>query len=428
MEKKNVRKAMALLLTMMLTLSMATAAFVSASADAFRRGDPTGDDLVDMHDVVLTQRHIASLETLNDQQLYAADVTGDTFVKMDDVMDMQMFIASLIDKFADEVVDTETDTDTATDTETDTETESDEITVGDAVVLTAETKADVNGREIDTLERYLCYEVTAIDGENATIVATYRLNGHTSLMKHTVALAGLEEVEALPAGTIETELKEGALVVLADSAEQDAEGNAICYAEALLVYTVESIGEGTVTVKADYMFRGAELASERTLKTEDVVLYTGEERPWGETEPQGDVSKGDFVYIKRAAKTYAGENIADFWFLLPFKAVSVNGDKAVVEMRIDEPFVSSLGFTPEAIAELINDNKDVVTSAPAEDVIAVLGRLGVKVKNVEKVAALQESLKSTDVTAEMVKVLMQEYSRTVRFEINTADLVLCPVA
>ncbi|MDD5924089.1 MAG: leucine-rich repeat protein [Clostridia bacterium] len=63
-------------------------------------GDLDGDGNVNMKDVVLLQKHIANLVTLNNTQKSLADVNGDGSLTMLDVTTMQKFIAKLITSFS----------------------------------------------------------------------------------------------------------------------------------------------------------------------------------------------------------------------------------------------------------------------------------------------------------------------------------------
>ena len=65
--------------------------------DDVMMGDVNSDGMVNVNDVTALQRHLASIETLNDLQLKAADVTADDDVSIDDVTLIQRYLAEFED-------------------------------------------------------------------------------------------------------------------------------------------------------------------------------------------------------------------------------------------------------------------------------------------------------------------------------------------
>lgn len=412
MKSTKLRKAITTFITATMVVSMVGSAFATASADAYKKGDPNGDDQIKMTDVVLTQRHIAQLEEFDEQKTFAADVTYDGLVKLDDVVAMQRYIAGLITEFK--------------------APEEKKIEVGSTVTFKNGSVNDAAGAKVDTFERYALYTVTEINGENAKLEATYLFNGHTSIMTHEVKLADLELSEtALDFGEVSTELRVGSAVIINESAIIDKEEAPISILDRRLVYKVTSIStdsDATVEVEANYVLKGGiQYKDTKSLSTQDLSLYTGTEATWGiegsETNAAAEV--GGLAYIKKDAKTYAGENIANFWFLCAFDVESIEGDKAVLraDVKYGRGILSMLDVSTQEIADLINANKEALTSIPAEDVIDVLARFGVKISNVEKLNSLMGMIKTTTITADMLDLAISTLNYSIRFEVNTADLI-----
>lgn len=70
---------------------------------AIRYGDANLDGFVNIRDVLLVQRYIANLETLDDNQKRAADVNGDEVINNDDVSLIQQYCSELITIFPVEI-------------------------------------------------------------------------------------------------------------------------------------------------------------------------------------------------------------------------------------------------------------------------------------------------------------------------------------
>ena len=70
-----------------------------APAEPYSLGDVNGDGYVKMDDVVMIQKNIAKLITLDEKQSTAANVNKDANITMEDVVMIQKFIAKLISEF-----------------------------------------------------------------------------------------------------------------------------------------------------------------------------------------------------------------------------------------------------------------------------------------------------------------------------------------
>lgn len=105
---KKTRKALSIILCLIMVLSMIAVSVTSTSATiGVKLGDINGDTRIDLKDVLLLQKHIAILLTLDEFQLEAANVNGDfretdplqAVIDMEDVLLIQKHIAKIIDKF-----------------------------------------------------------------------------------------------------------------------------------------------------------------------------------------------------------------------------------------------------------------------------------------------------------------------------------------
>ena len=93
------KKALCLVLSGMMAVSVVVCGTLSAGAEIIKIGDVNGDGEIKVADVLLTQNFIAKKITFTDRQKLAADVNGDREVKVNDVLIMQNFIAKNISEF-----------------------------------------------------------------------------------------------------------------------------------------------------------------------------------------------------------------------------------------------------------------------------------------------------------------------------------------
>lgn len=115
------KKALCLLLSGVMTVSIAVCGTLSAGAEIIKIGDVNGDGEIKVADVLLMQNFIAKKITFTGRQKLAADVNGDGEVKVNDVLVMQNFIAKNISEFP--VPDIEVPTDGPTEEPTQEPTE-----------------------------------------------------------------------------------------------------------------------------------------------------------------------------------------------------------------------------------------------------------------------------------------------------------------
>ena len=96
MNMKKISKTIGILLIAIVCIS---AAAVSVAAESsYIRGDADGDRNVDIRDVTAIQRHLAELESLNNNQIRAADVNGGG-LDISDATAIQMYLAEYIDPY-----------------------------------------------------------------------------------------------------------------------------------------------------------------------------------------------------------------------------------------------------------------------------------------------------------------------------------------
>ena len=93
------KKALCLMLSGMMAVSVVVCGTLSAGAEIIKIGDVNGDGEIKVADVLLTQNFIAKKITFTDRQKLAADVNGDREVKVNDVLIMQNYIAKNISEF-----------------------------------------------------------------------------------------------------------------------------------------------------------------------------------------------------------------------------------------------------------------------------------------------------------------------------------------
>ena len=115
------KKALCLVLSGMMAVSVAVCGTLSAGAEIIKIGDVNGDGEIKVADVLLMQNFIAKKITFTDRQKLAADVNGDKEVKVNDVLIMQNFIAKNISEFP--VPDIEVPTDGPTEPPTEEPTQ-----------------------------------------------------------------------------------------------------------------------------------------------------------------------------------------------------------------------------------------------------------------------------------------------------------------
>lgn len=78
-----------------LTLTVGAMSFLSASADAVKRGDVTLDGAVNILDATAIQKHAAGLELLSGSALTAADVNADKHVDVTDATEIQRYAVGM---------------------------------------------------------------------------------------------------------------------------------------------------------------------------------------------------------------------------------------------------------------------------------------------------------------------------------------------
>ena len=66
---------------------------------SFDIGDVNGDENINITDTTAIQKHIASINTLDENALIRADVNSDSSVYINDATLIQQYCAGLIDKF-----------------------------------------------------------------------------------------------------------------------------------------------------------------------------------------------------------------------------------------------------------------------------------------------------------------------------------------
>lgn len=106
------KKTLSVILSTMILLSMLTLSMAGVSADTDTEnevmiGDVNGDQQVDLNDVLLVQKSVAALITLEGGAEIAADTNGDDLVDLNDVLLLQKFVAKLIDTFPETNANTE---------------------------------------------------------------------------------------------------------------------------------------------------------------------------------------------------------------------------------------------------------------------------------------------------------------------------------
>lgn len=122
------KKALCLLLSGMMAVSIAVCGTLSAGAEIIKIGDVNGDGEIKVADVLLMQNFIAKKITLTDRQMLAADVNGDKEVKVIDVLLVQQYIAKNISKFPVPDIEVPTDEPTEEPTQEPTQPPTDEPT------------------------------------------------------------------------------------------------------------------------------------------------------------------------------------------------------------------------------------------------------------------------------------------------------------
>lgn len=106
---KSKQKRTSLLLAIIMVFGMCIVGGTSVFADASQEGtqstsvhqygDVNNDGSIDLHDVLLIQKHVAKSIVLTEEQAKKAEVSGDGVIAMEDVLLLQKYIAKLISTF-----------------------------------------------------------------------------------------------------------------------------------------------------------------------------------------------------------------------------------------------------------------------------------------------------------------------------------------
>ncbi|MEE3333797.1 MAG: dockerin type I domain-containing protein, partial [Ruminococcus sp.] len=96
---RTMRKALSFVLALTIIMSMASISQIGAGAASqkYRLGDVTLDGTVDVRDATKIQQYVAELVTLNDIELYLADVDGNPGVDVRDATLIKQWIAEIVD-------------------------------------------------------------------------------------------------------------------------------------------------------------------------------------------------------------------------------------------------------------------------------------------------------------------------------------------
>lgn len=182
------KKALCLMLSGMMAVSVVVCGTLSAGAEIIKIGDVNGDGEIKVADVLLTQNFIAKKITFTDRQKLAADVNGDREVKVNDVLIMQNYIAKNISEFPVPDIEVPTEPPTEEPTQKPTEPPTEEPTkpsvtvngtqarVGDTVRVVFHTKG-VN----DVAQAIQAY--VEFDAQRLTL-SGYRLDTWSNCMKN----------------------------------------------------------------------------------------------------------------------------------------------------------------------------------------------------------------------------------------------------